>query len=113
MWYFETINYRLHGAAKFILRKLTSKFEYKNMSIFAANSLLWVRCAKCSHHPGALKFLPKCFCTNSHTFQGAAKIFEKKTFFRYTLVCVKFCLITGGKMGCISSGTGGLNSKSK
>ena len=39
-----------------------------------------------SHHPGALKFLLKCFYTNSHTFQGAAKIFEKKTFFRYTLL---------------------------
>ena len=28
MWYFETTNYRLHGAAKFILRKFTSKFDY-------------------------------------------------------------------------------------
>ena len=32
-------------------------------------------------HPRALKFLPKCFYTNSHTFQGAAKIFEKKNVF--------------------------------
>ena len=33
MWYFETINYRLHGAAKFILRKFTSKFDYENVRI--------------------------------------------------------------------------------
>ena len=88
MWYFETANYRLHGAAKFILRKFTSKFDYENMRIFTPNSQLWVQCVKCSHHPRALKFLPKCFYTNSHTFQGVAKIFEKKTFFRYTLVLV-------------------------
>ena len=31
MWYFETINYRLHGAAKFILREITSKLDYENI----------------------------------------------------------------------------------
>ena len=32
-------------------------------------------------------FFPSVFIyTNSHTFQGAAKIFEKKTSFRYTLL---------------------------
>ena len=51
------------------------------MRIFAQNFQLWVQCAKCSRHPRALKFFPKCFYTNSHTFQGAAKILEKKRFF--------------------------------
>ena len=59
------------------------------MRIFAPNFQFWVQCAKCSHHPRALKFFPKCFCINSHTFQGAAKVFEKKTFFRYTIVLNK------------------------
>ena len=34
------------------------------------------RNSKCSRHPRALQFSPKCFHTNSHTFKGAAKIFE-------------------------------------
>ena len=56
------------------------------MRIFAPNFQRWVQCAKCSRHPRALKFLPKRFYTNAHTFQGAAKIFEKKMFFRYALL---------------------------
>ena len=56
------------------------------MRIFTQNFQLWVQCAKCSRYPRALKFFPKCFYTNSHNFQGTAKIFEEKTFFRYTLV---------------------------
>ena len=51
------------------------------MRIFVPNFQLWVQCAKCSRHPRALRFLPKCFYTNSHTFQEVAKIFEKKKSF--------------------------------
>ena len=47
------------------------------------NFQLWVQCAKCSHHPRAIRFLPKCFYTDSQSLQGAANIFEKKTFFHY------------------------------
>ena len=66
--------------------QFTSKYHSENMRIFAQNFQLWVQCAKCYRHSRALKFFPKCFYTNSHTFQGAAQIFEKKTFFRYTLL---------------------------
>ena len=60
------------------------------MRIFAQNFQLWVQCAKCSRHPKGLKFFCKCFYTNSHIFQSAAKIFKKKTFFRYTLLPIPF-----------------------
>ena len=91
--------HKVSNYVSLIVLKIKQNCILAKIRIFAPNFQLWVQCAKCSRHPRALRFLPEYFYTDSHTFQGVAKIFEKRTFFRYTLLYTKQVTIIYKKLG--------------